>query len=168
MLEEKIERLLEDSFENAGVEIVSVSMQKVGKSNILQILIDKKDGSSVTVDDCVECNKIASALLDVDNLIDMRYNLEISSPGENRPLRKIKDFKRFLGNSIKVELNSVINNRKRFKGKITSVMDDPSGSDADILFSEIENENKNEAQELLIKFSDIKKATFKRVFEIRS
>lgn len=166
-LEQRIENLLESSFDNLGIDIVSVSMQKLGKNNVLQILIDKKDGSSVGIDDCIECNKVASALLDVDNAIDVRYNLEISSPGENRPLKKPKDFERFLGNPVKVELRSVINNRKRFKGVIFSVKKSDSGEDAEIMFSDLENENKNDSRDIAVMFGDIKKATVKKVFKIK-
>lgn len=166
-LDQRIENLLENSFESLGIDIVSVSMQKLGKNNVLQILIDKKDGSSVGIDDCIECNKVASALLDVDNTFDMRYNLEISSPGENRPLKKLRDFERFLGNPVKVELSSVINNRKRFKGVISSIKKSDSGDNAEILFSDLENENKNDSRDITVMFSDIKKATVKKVFEIK-
>lgn len=162
----KIDEILEAPFANLGVDIISISMHRLGKTNILQVLIDKQDGNNVSIDDCIECNKIASVLLDVDDIIDGKYNLEISSAGENRPIVKLRDFRRFTGEKVKVELNKEINNRKRFKGIIDSVLEHENG-DVEILFKDIENENKDDSREMCVKFEDIKKCIIKRIFEIK-
>ncbi len=162
----KIDKILEAPFANLGLDIISISMHRLGKTNILQVLIDRQDGGNVSIEDCVECNKIASVLLDVDDIVEGKYNLEISSAGENRPIVKLRDFRRFIGEKVKVELNREINNRKRFKGAIDSIKECEDGN-VEILFKDIENENKDESREMSVKFEDIKKCIIKRIFEIK-
>lgn len=162
-LAKQIEDLLTPSFENAGINIVCTYIFRLNTGMNVQVLIEKASGEPVTVDDCVFCNRTASALLDVENLIKTEYNLEVSSPGEYRPLVKIRDFDRFLGNLIKVELLDAVDTKKKFKGVIEKVehIDD---NDALIHFRDIENADEGTTMD--VRFSNIRKATLKVVFEI--
>lgn len=162
-LAKKIESLLLPSFERAGIDIVCVHILHLNTGINLQILIERANGDSVSIDDCIFCNRTASALLDVENLIEKGYNLEVSSPGEFRPLTKIRDFRRFLGKVVKVELLAPIDGLRKFRGTIEKV-DDIDENDANINFVELEG--KEQDFSICVKFSDIKKATFKKVFEI--
>lgn len=90
-----------------------------GSRALLRIFIDKMDG--VTVDDCQRVSQQLSAVLDVEDLIPHRYVLEVSSPGLDRPLFTLDQFKRFIGYDVKVKLYMPINGQSRFVGKIDSV-----------------------------------------------
>lgn len=162
-LAKQIEDLLTPSFENAGINIVCTYIFRLNTGMNVQVLIEKSNGDPVTIEDCIFCNRTASALLDVENLIKTEYNLEISSPGEYRPLTKIRDFDRFVGSFIKVELVDPVDDRKRFKGVIDKV-EHIDENDALIYFKDIENAD--ESITMAVRFSNIRKATLKVEFKI--
>ena len=85
---------------------------------VLRLFVEKLDGTSVTIDDCAKISREVSALLDVEDVIEKRYNLEVSSPGLNRPLRKAKDFVRFAGKEIKLKTTIPINGRGNYRGEL--------------------------------------------------
>ena len=117
-IETKIEGLISPLIDGLGYEIVRVMMTG-GMRPTLQIMIDNKNGKPIIVDDCVKVSKTISEVLDEN--IDNEYNLEVSSPGIDRPLIKIEHFIRFTGFDARVETSREIDGRKRFKGKIVSV-----------------------------------------------
>ena len=119
-LEEKIIEAIEPALENKGYGLARVKMVP-GKRMVLAIDIDKLDDSGVTIEDCVEANRLISAMLDVENFIEGTYNLEVSSPGASRPLSKIRDFERFCGKTAKMELLDIVNGKRKFSGEIISV-----------------------------------------------
>ena len=84
----------------------------------LALTIDKLDGTQINIDDCVRATKEASAILDVEDPIKGEYDLEISSPGTDRPLTRPQDFIRFQGEPLKLETSEPVDGRKRFKGVI--------------------------------------------------
>lgn len=117
LLTEKIEEVLTPLATEADMDIVQVNYTK----KTLQILLEKKDGTSPTIDECEELSRAFSATLDVEDLIKEKYFLEVGSAGMDRPLTKLTDFEKFIGREIKVELKMPRNlddERKRFKGKI--------------------------------------------------
>ena len=162
-LAKNIETILSQPFADAGIDIVCVYIFHLNTGMKVQVLIEKSNGDPVSIDDCVFCNRTASTLLDVENPINTEYTLEVSSPGEYRPLTKIRDFERFNGNLVKVELHSPVDGVKRFKGVIDSV--EHVDNDASVSFKEIEGDA-DRNKKISVMFSNIHKATFKKVFEI--
>ncbi len=114
----KITRIIEPTVQDMGYELVRILFQGDDLNRTLQIMAERKDRQNMTVEDCEMLSKAISMLLDVEDPIDRRYVLEVTSPGIDRPLVKAEDFVRFAGNEFKVETISVINGRKRFKGKL--------------------------------------------------
>ena len=155
-LEEKIEKLLEAPLVSRGYELVRVKIIG-GKRLIVAIDIERSDFKPVTVDDCVKANEVISALLDVEDFIKGRYTLEVSSPGEVRPLTKIKDFQRFCGKVSKIELFDPIDGMKKFSGKIKEVCE-PSNSVTVVVA------NGDNVIDLEIPLSNVRRANVKREF----
>lgn len=111
-----IERLIKDSLESMGYDIVRIQLQG-GKRKTLQIMIDRLDAEEINLDDCSTVSRTISALLDVEDPLEEAYSLEVSSPGIDRPLTRMKDFERFKGHLAKVELKLPQDDgRKRFEG----------------------------------------------------
>jgi ribosome maturation factor RimP len=91
-----------------------------GNTPILQVMADKPDGG-IEVDDCAEISTMLSATLDVEDPILDAYTLEVSSPGIDRPLTRLKDFDAFEGYEAKLETAELIDGRRRFKGTLAGV-----------------------------------------------
>ncbi|MDD4520090.1 MAG: ribosome maturation factor RimP [Alphaproteobacteria bacterium] len=115
---EQIEQIITPSLESMGYEVVRVLFHDAEGNRTLQIMVERLDEKPMQVDNCAEASGVVSALLDVEDPIEGRYHLEVSSAGIDRPLIKIKDFIRFTGYDVKIETKTLLNNRKRFKGKI--------------------------------------------------
>jgi ribosome maturation factor RimP len=118
-LEASIEQIITASVQNLGYIIVRVKYHE--KSHILQIMIERNDDQAITLDDCEKCTDVISAILDVEDLIQTQYSLELSSPGIDRPLMRIEDFIRFSGHDIKATLSQAVENKRRIKGKLLGV-----------------------------------------------
>ena len=119
---EKIEQIIEPSLNDMGYEIVRVQIQGA-KRKTLQVMIDRLDGQPVTITDCTQSSHTISALLEVEDPLQDAYNLEVSSPGMDRPLVKLKDFERFSGESVRLELKFPVEGRRRFQGRLEGVKD---------------------------------------------
>lgn len=118
-----LQDMIEPVVEKEGYELVRV--MTIGQANpTLQVMIDTLDGSDITVDDCATVSRALSDVLDEKDPIESRYSLEVSSPGLDRPLTKLKHFERWKGYEIKLETEEKVENRKRFKGKITDIVND--------------------------------------------
>ena len=114
--------MLEPVIENLGYETVRI--MTIGQANpTLQIMIDRLDGLDITVEDCAKVSRALSEILDENDPISGQYNLEVSSPGLDRPLTKLEHFVRFAGNEVKIETSEMVDNRKRFKGVLNGVED---------------------------------------------
>ena len=94
-----------------------------GGSRTLQIMAERPDGS-MTIDDCADLSRSVSALLDVEDPISGSYRLEVSSPGLDRPLTRLKDFRTWAGFEARVELAAPQDGRKRFRGLLRGVEDE--------------------------------------------
>ncbi|GAB4340505.1 MAG: ribosome maturation factor RimP [Desulfobulbaceae bacterium] len=99
-----------------GLELVEVQYRTEGHGWVLRLFIDREGG--VTVDDCAAVSREISAWLDVEDLIEHAYHLEVSSPGLERPLNKIGDFERFAGRRARIKLREPLEGRKVFVGTI--------------------------------------------------
>lgn len=155
-LEEKIREAIEAPLESKGYDLVRVNVVGGKKRLIVGIDIDRLDEKNVTVDDCVEANRLISAILDVEDFINGAYNLEVSSPGENRPLAKIRDFKRFCGQTAKMELVDPVAGIRKFTGRIVGVDESKNL----IKFEVPEEDNR----EICLSIDNVKRANVKREF----
>lgn len=104
-----------------GFELVRVKLTG-GRKKTLQIMVERSDGS-IDVDDCADISLAVSAVLDVEGHIRGEYVLEVSSPGIDRPLVRLDDFKRYAGHMAKIKLEAPIGGRKRFNGRLSGVHD---------------------------------------------
>ena len=119
----RIEQMVAPAVNAMGYEIVQIRLIG-GARQTLQVMIDREDGQAMTVDDCAEISRTVSAILDVDDPISGAYALEVTSPGIDRPLVRASDFERFAGFEARVEMSRAIDGRKRFRGRLTGVIDD--------------------------------------------
>ena len=108
--------LIKPTIEGNGIELVDVEYKKTGKTWVLRVFIDKNQG--VTVYDCQELSREIEDLIEIHELIDDHYVLEVSSPGLDRPLKKDTDFLRNKGKRIQIKTYSPINNKKENAGTV--------------------------------------------------
>ena len=116
----RIRALISPTAEDMGFEIVRVRLLGGENGRILQIMAERPDGT-MNIEGCAELSRALSALLDVEDPIDASYDLEVSSPGIDRPLTRPKDFENYAGFDAKLELQTPIDGRRRFKGKLEGV-----------------------------------------------
>jgi ribosome maturation factor RimP len=114
-----------------GYELVGVEFHGSEHHGILRIYIDQEKG--ITVDDCADVSRQISALLDVEDPIQQAYDLEVSSPGINRPLFKKADYQKYAGAQAKIKLGVALNGRKNFSGIL-------QGCEDDLVLIEVDNE----------------------------
>lgn len=115
--------------EGMGFELVRLRLMG-GQTKTLQIMAERPEGG-IEVDDCAEISTAVSAVLDVEDPIDENYTLEVSSPGIDRPLTRLKDFDTWSGYEAKIETTELIDGRRRFKGIL-------AGTDGEDVLIEIE------------------------------
>lgn len=152
-LVEELLDLAEPILEDSGYELVDLEFKQEGREWFLRIFIDKEGG--VNLDDCAGVSREVSALLEVENIIDRAYRLEVSSPGMDRPLKRPEDFERFAGQRIKVKTLDLIDpdgrghNRKTFVGILLGLHDgririqltDKKGGEIEIALTEVGSAN---------------------------
>ena len=113
--------MFEPVVEAMGYELVGVEFHGGGGHGTLRVYIDHSDG--VSLDDCAAISHQISGILDVEEPIRQAYDLEISSPGLDRPLFKLADFARFSGRMARIKLLAGVNGRRNFKGELQGVTD---------------------------------------------
>ncbi|UWQ91473.1 ribosome maturation factor RimP [Aliisedimentitalea scapharcae] len=118
-IDRRMAEIITPVIEDLGFELVRVRLMS-GKTSTLQIMADKADGG-IEVDDCAEISNAVSAVLDVEDPILDAYTLEVSSPGIDRPLTRLKDFEAFEGYEAKLETDELIDGRRRFKGELAGI-----------------------------------------------
>ena len=121
-LEQKLQTLVLDSIEAMGFELVGIECQRAGRFLTVRLYIDKESG--VTIDDCSDVSRQVSAIFDVEDPIADKYNLEVSSPGLDRPLFTIEHYQRFVGRDVVIHLRIPMFDRRKWQGKIESVEGD--------------------------------------------
>lgn len=109
--------MITPSIEALGYRVVRVAFTG-GRRPTLQIMAERLDQAAMTVEDCAAVSHAVSALLDVADPIDAAYQLEVSSPGIDRPLVKREDYERFAGCEAKIELAQPRDGRRRFRGRL--------------------------------------------------
>ncbi len=121
ILKEKLLALLEPEINALGYELVELDAPAPTGTRVLRLYIDHEDG--VGLDDCERVSHAVSGLLDVEDPVQGQYNLEVSSPGLDRPLRTPEHFRRQAGHIVKVVLKPGRPGRRRYKGRILGLED---------------------------------------------
>ena len=128
-----LESLLRPVIEGAGYELVDLQLRSETGRWVLRLLVDRPGG--ITLDECARLSREVSPHLDVADLLHVRYVLEVSSPGVRRPLKRVEDFARFVGERVEVLTSEPVEGRKLFRGRNRGVdsqgnlllEDEPSG-----------------------------------------
>ena len=121
-LADRITEIVAPQIESLGLAVVRVKLFG-GRRQVLQIMIERADGSDVNVEECASASRAISPLLDVYDPLPDAYQLEVSSPGIDRPLTRAADFERYAGFLAKVELVEPVDGRKRFRGTLLGLSD---------------------------------------------
>ena len=119
-----------------GLEIFDVQFRREASGMVLRVQIDRPGpastaGESVGVDDCARISRDLSAVLDVEDVVPTAYTLEVSSPGLDRPLRRVDDYRRFAGRRAKVVMREAVDGQTYFKGRLGGLDDNVVLIDAD-------------------------------------
>jgi ribosome maturation factor RimP len=116
--------LLDPVAEAAGYEIVRLRLMGGEHARRLQIMAERPSDGDMNVEDCARLSRAISEIMDAADPIAGEYTLEVSSPGVDRPLTRLKDFAAFEGHEARLELDRMAEGRKRFKGLLAGVEDD--------------------------------------------
>lgn len=148
-----LEKLITPILADFSLELVDLELKGEGRRQLVRVFIDKPGG--VTLDDCAEVSREISALFEVEDPIDGAYVLEVSSPGLDRPLKKLHDFERFAGRMVKLRTQRLLDpdgrghQRKTFVGELLGVdgtqvrlrQTDRRGGEISIAFEAIDKAN---------------------------
>ncbi|ASV32975.1 ribosome maturation factor RimP [Candidatus Williamhamiltonella defendens] len=118
ILVKKLKKIITAPVEGLGYELVGIEFIQ-SRQSVLRIYIDHEEG--VTVDSCSDVSKEVSSVLDVEDPITVPYNLEISSPGLDRPLFTARHYAQFIGEKVNLMLRMAIQNQRKWQGIIKSV-----------------------------------------------
>lgn len=118
-IDRRLADIVAPTIEGLGFELVRIRLMS-GKRATLQIMAERPEGW-IEVDDCAKISRAVSAVLDVEDPISGEYVLEVSSPGIDRPLTRLKDFERYADYEVKLETSELIDGRRRFKGMLHGV-----------------------------------------------
>ena len=143
-LEQNLQEMLQGAVEDLGCELWGIECQRAGRFMTVRLFIDKEGG--VTVDDCADVSRQVSAILDVEDPIADKYNLEVSSPGLNRPLFTLPQFERYIGQDIAVHLRIPVMERRKWQGKLERIENDMvilivDGQEQVLVFGNIQKAN---------------------------
>ncbi|MBL6781525.1 MAG: ribosome maturation factor RimP [Alphaproteobacteria bacterium] len=120
-LENQIEALLTEAIDEKGFELIRISY----RDGILQIMAEPKDRDvEMTVEHCASISRSVAIILDEQDPITSKYQLEVTSPGVSRPLMKRPDYVRFQGELVKLTTRELIDGRRRFQGRLIGLTDD--------------------------------------------
>ena len=129
-IDRRLAEIVTPAIEDLGFELVRIRLMS-GKTRTLQIMADRPEGG-IEVEDCAKISTAVSAILDVEDPIEDNYILEVSSPGIDRPLTRLKDFDMWADYEARVETSELIDGRRRFKGILR-------GTEGDEILIEIED-----------------------------
>lgn len=119
---QQIQELIEPSVISLGYELWGVELISQGRFSTLRIYIDKEDG--ISVDDCSAVSHQVSGIMDVEDPIKTEYTLEVSSPGMDRPLFTLAQYKKHVGAYVTVRLRVPFDGRRKFAGILTAIESD--------------------------------------------
>ena len=112
-IEKRILSIIEPEAEDLGFSIVRIRLMG-SRTPVLQIMAERVSDGAMGVEDCATLSRALSPVLDVEDPIASEYNLEVSSPGIDRPLTRVGDFANWVGHEVRVEIGMPIDGRKRF------------------------------------------------------
>ena len=143
-LEQNLQEMLQGAVEDLGCELWGIECQRAGRFMTVRLFIDKEGG--VTVADCADVSRQVSAILDVEDPIADKYNLEVSSPGLDRPLFTLPQFERYIGQDIAVHLRIPVMERRKWQGKLERIENDMvilivDGQEQVLVFGNIQKAN---------------------------
>jgi ribosome maturation factor RimP len=121
-MDRRMSEILTPVIEGMGFEVVRIRLMG-GMAKTLQIMVERPDGG-IEVDECALISTAISAVLDVEDPLEDAYALEVSSPGIDRPLTRLKDFETWEGYEARLETTEVIDGRRRFKGVLAGIEGD--------------------------------------------
>ena len=138
--EHKLTDMLRPAVEEVGKELLGIEYISAGNNSVLRLFIDHENG--IDVDDCAEVSRQVGAILDVEDPISSEFNLEVSSPGLDRPLFDKPHYEAVIGEIIKVKLSIPLNGRRKFKGILVAIENDTlvvtvDGEDYDLVLGNI-------------------------------
>ncbi len=142
--EQKLTEMLRPAVEETGKELLGVEFISAGNNSVLRLFVDHENG--INVDDCAEVSRQVGAILDVEDPISSEYNLEVSSPGVDRPLFELSHFQQVIGETINVKLSMPLNGRRKFKGLLASIENDTliievDGIDYELVINNVDKAN---------------------------
>lgn len=134
---EQIRAIAERVAAARGLEVWDIQSRRESGGHVVRVFIDRPGPSatpddSVSIEDCEQVNREIGTILDVEDPLPFTYTLEVSSPGLDRPLRKLDDYRRFAGRLAKVVVSEPVDNQKAFEGRL-------SGVDGDVVLLEAQN-----------------------------
>lgn len=121
-MESSLEDLIEPMVEETGLRLVSVDIARQGKRLVVTVCLDREGG--IDVNACAEMSEEISRHIDVEDLIEDRYTLEVASPGLQRILRKPREYRCFLGREVEVLLRQPFEGRQKMLGKLIAADDE--------------------------------------------
>jgi ribosome maturation factor RimP len=119
IVKEKVSAFAEELLPSLGLELVEVQFRREQHGWVLRVFIDSEEG--VNLDDCSRVSRELGDYLDVEDIIEHAYNLEVSSPGLERKLLKTRDFVRFKGSKAKIKFQQLYEGQKTYVGEILDV-----------------------------------------------
>ena len=125
----KLLELLDPVAEAAGYAVVRLRLMGGSETRRLQIMAERPSDGDMNVEDCARLSRALSEVLDAADPISGEYTLEVSSPGVDRPLTRLKDFEAYEGHEVKLELDRLAEGRKRFRGQLACVEGQQVGID---------------------------------------
>ena len=134
---EQIRAIAERVAAARGLEIWDIQSRREAGGHVVRVFIDRPGPSatpddSVSIEDCAQVNREIGTILDVEDPLPFAYTLEVSSPGLDRPLRSLDDYRRFTGRWAKVVVSEPVDRQKAFEGRL-------SGVDEDVVLLEAQN-----------------------------
>ncbi len=126
-IDERLAKIVAPTVEGMGFELVRLRLMG-GKRATLQVMAERPDGT-MEIEDCAKLSRALSAVLDVEDPIEGEYSLEVSSPGIDRPLTRLRDFDRWQGWEAKLETAEMIDGRKRFRGILAGISEEGEGDE---------------------------------------
>ena len=123
---EQVRAIAERVAASRGLEIWDIQSRREASGHVVRVFIDRPGPSatpeeSVSIEDCEQVNREMSTILDVEDPLPFAYTLEVSSPGLDRPLRSLDDYRRFAGRFSKVVVSESVDNQKAFEGHLRGV-----------------------------------------------
>ncbi|MBY5921870.1 ribosome maturation factor RimP [Ferrimonas balearica] len=121
-MEQRLTEMLREPVEALGYELWGIQYVRAGNHSTLRLFIEHQNG--ITVDDCAAVSRQVGAVLDVEDPITTEYNLEVSSPGLDRPLFTAEHYQRYMGSEAVVVLNMPMEGKRKWQGEIVAVEGD--------------------------------------------